>query len=1234
MTEAPPLLVPISLQALLVNEKVRTEVGFERWTNVYRSLNEFLDPVPEPFGNLKAPQAGVHLHWKLPSALTHGTAAGSSTQVEYPYTPNRWMIARLASTPGSTAPQQLKAWILQSDYLGSDGSSPYADPRSPRGNVRTTGLGKRVAIEEWQGEAGGSLFLRATGTADVTFTAYQPGLVDVYSFIDDMKNVAENAVLTYLVAGWYSDPANDPLAKSTPEKLGWTILGDGATPSTSIFHALIHGLTWQTTTRPQRDDPDARSMQVGVGYTAIDALAAVLNVRAKAAIPNLEQKLQAFQYGVLQTLDGPDGSAQLELKIRQAWFGSAPGGTLWDIVAVSQGQTSADALDRGSVPLPPPLTPAQEQWLAALNVRQRDYDAASRELMTMQWDVFSLWWKRQRGPFVIEQQDALGIDVNVILKWIGKALDLTNDKSFVRQVLAAKTNVESMRGALPDPTSQTSIDKFAKEIPAGGTIALTLRPRALPPFFHPADPVVLVAGITPPTDAVDDSKPLPCRIAGAATTGVRVNNTPVTAATGRIGSTIQIPATTKMQPAIAAGIRALAVETYFADPNNAASIARNGLDIGDAGVVNALAAAIANGKAQISTITEPLQASFAFAKWRQAWSPLFLEWQLTWLPSVTTEPQGDFMPPREAQVGGGAKDNWPFVPDHWTFDGGDRVTKRGAEYYQWTAGDVWTQSPKVRQQTYRGRTFLTPQATSLFIRRLSDYAKLHPDRDLSDVLKLIDEIGATRFLSQALSGFNAAFLMRSLQQTPSPPPRTEAGNTLGDAIGDEYHGVPFVAKGDQDMDFGSGFPYFFPVRGGFFQFEQLRIVDAFGQVLDLLFANGNTFGKDQTFCPIRGAGMVPDSSARIAQPERRIKQAPRVVQPNRLDLRLLDANNDASEVFFTPGANPVCGWLLPNHLDRSIAVYDAPGNPLGELLVLADASGQRKVTWLPAPNVENPITDPANITNPHLRAALSAFTAASGGIPGDRAAAFRALYTSIDEALWMVDPAGGEGDQDLAVLIGRPLAVVRAQLRFELFGLPAVNQSWRDTLQNQTSGSKDVPFPIRLGSTELLDDGLIGYFTGTTYTTFNAVHPSTSVPSPYIAAIGAGNYLSLRFNQQSQNLTLLLDPFGTVHATTGILPAARLSLPPQFFKEALAKMAVTFRTGPVITQPSSIRIPMPAERNGTWTWIRHVTPGLPKTNWKVDSILHAGAEARLEDQTPHLLDGWLQFQPKDIASKE
>jgi hypothetical protein len=78
--------------------------------------------------------------------------------------------------------------------------------------------------------------------------------------------------------------------------------------------------------------------------------------------------------------------------------------------------------------------------------------------------------------------------------------------------------------------------------------------------------------------------------------------------------------------------------------------------------------------------------------------------------------------------------------------------------------------------------------------------------------------------------------------------------------------------------------------------------------------------------------------------------------------------------------------------------------------------------------------------------------------------------------------------------------------------------------------------------------------------------PST-VDRQHIPLCRAGrsdNYIKLKFDYPSYtslNLTLLMDPRGHVHATTGLLPTATIELPAEFYAAALSRMAVTFRAG-------------------------------------------------------------------------
>jgi hypothetical protein len=71
-----------------------------------------------------------------------------------------------------------------------------------------------------------------------------------------------------------------------------------------------------------------------------------------------------------------------------------------------------------------------------------------------------------------------------------------------------------------------------------------------------------------------------------------------------------------------------------------------------------------------------------------------------------------------------------------------------------------------------------------------------------------------------------------------------------------------------------------------------------------------------------------------------------------------------------------------------------------------------------------------------------------------------------------------------------------------------------------TNGVDKVAFPVLLGSVDDPDDGLIG-------------------------------------------LTCLVDPRCPMHATTGYLPTQSMQIPTEMFRDAVARMAVTFLTAPI-----------------------------------------------------------------------
>jgi hypothetical protein len=262
------------------------------------------------------------------------------------------------------------------------------------------------------------------------------------------------------------------------------------------------------------------------------------------------------------------------------------------------------------------------------------------------------------------------------------------------------------------------------------------------------------------------------------------------------------------------------------------------------------------------------------------------------------------------------------------------------------------------------------------------------------------------------------------------------------------------------------------------------------------------------------------------------------------------------------------------------------------------------------------------------------------------AASFNDVLTLIDETLWTIDPLGQRKDEILSVLIGRPLAVVQARLRLSFAGEPLLSQLWNDTARpdeednarfvrmKQTGNVQSVPFPVRLGSLELMSDGLIGYWlpdNPSAYSTFYAVHYPDQMDgnNTYVRRIVAQSQdgamyqggIQLQAGGPPITITMLIDPRAAVHAYSGILPVASIALPQRAVEALMKNLKVTFRTGPIVADPGTLRIPIPAEKGGVWTWIQAVENG----GWEQDGLVDADHLARLPDNALELREGWLQL---------
>jgi hypothetical protein len=752
---ADSLLVPMNVQAAVVNDAVLAGVAFTDGAYNYENLATYLSPAPAPFDTSGDPLAkGVHLQWELPAAFRNGTQPDQSAQPEYPLVPNRWLILRY--WPGQdTARRQFKAWVVQADYLGADGSNSYVQPSGPN-QGQPTRLGKVVALGDFS-EPGTPLHLQAVSPGNTSFSAFRPNVKDVFAFTDDVTDNAGNPLLTgpnqtvhlsYVVLGWFSDPAHDPLhgvstAAAWAQKMGalqwittpfpfalagasppqqafgltgygdvsaqfpkgqsltitgstgndgsYAIAGDpvydptydhltlpvdrampsaladgymlppGAPavwPTTTLVHGLLYDLAWQNDTVPARPNASpqdvARTVRLAAGNSSTDALAALIAAEASEEGASPAQALaealalEAFQTGMLGTLDQPDGTAQLDLKLRAQAFGEDDGGIAWSLVANTDvdGQAKADA--------------AQQAWLAEIAYYQQGHDREARILKTMQQRLYMDWWRVRRittgytPPNLGAIWSRIQGEITGALPDAAAAVAAQQDN-----VVAWQARIAALIAAPPSQDSSGTTIGIQTPGWSGQPQALELKPSKMPRFYRPNDPVLLISGLGASARSGPDQngeEVAPCRLGADHISALDVAD--VTVPLDGVAALTTPPGGTALPAGVLAAATVLGAEAVLLDPDNAALIAT---------ATTAAAADIA-GAIRAGDYAGQAPASWAAMPWLQAWQPLYMEWQVSWYPTVAAP---------VIQAGNGPQ--WGFDRANWRFDGLD---------YGWTGGDV------------------------------------------------------------------------------------------------------------------------------------------------------------------------------------------------------------------------------------------------------------------------------------------------------------------------------------------------------------------------------------------------------------------------------------------------------------------------------------------------------------------------------------------------------------------
>lgn len=572
--------------------------------------------------------------------------------------------------------------------------------------------------------------------------------------------------------------------------------------------------------------------------------------------------------------------------------------------------------------------------------------------------------------------------------------------------------------------------------------------------------------------------------------------------------------------------------------------------------------------------------------------------------------------------------------------------------------------------TYQSSVVLSKKAVYSLTSRIESYLANYSDDPADPALEAVKaDYQGRKIISQGISGFNLEQTLRAVIPQVTVEDLVKGGR---DAITNQIDRQAGATPNDDWYDYGfNGLApittgllaeyNFGPLRAGFLDVRNLEIVDVFGQRMSLSTRSVNPDASLQVIAAMNAQPARDDAANRG-----KVYLPPRLLTPTRLWFNWLAADGrgnpaaraaiqaaaagvwpganaftadpDRVELNTHPAASPICGWVLPNHLDNSLFFYNADGQAIGSFGVEHGAMRYRTR----AGNTANVDDQLAADIGPRGRPTVNAHVADFLWYVNDRAADFLIdLMNTIETSDRFIHPASFAQDDALAVLVGRPLALARAVLGLETSGytLP-LNQagtaatdpfpqdvnagrvSYNARQPYSSAALGGVRFPVRLGDLANIDEGLVGYLVDAAgaepYGTFYS--PAAPAEGKHGVVRPEPDTVVLTLNATPIAVTMLIDPRAPVHATTGILPVARLLVPPDRYADSLRNVAVTFFTHPVLQMPRGLIVPLPHEAGHDWSW---VAPGnVPPVPLRAN----AADETAVFGYTPQtLLEGWVRL---------
>jgi hypothetical protein len=1191
------LIVPINVQALCVGKGndlsarfIKADYSFDKLP--YKSTDTNNASISEAISsklfadtiNLKS---GVHIHWTLPDVLKKGSSKDGV--INFPVVPNRWLVTRMENGNANTA----KSWVVESDYLSTkEGDRPYyatvpygTGGKWKYGDQLHRFMGRVVESEKWKPMHNPNdeyySSLTSLGYGSLTFANSYSNCSSVFGFYDELQNVPDGTLISYVISGWYSDGSKDFLQVLKPQfeteqnnrkesnlnplkfsdwlgaNYNWYFkeipLEDGFfNDAVSLYSGLVKNIKWNSK-QDYIKKPDfitQKDISIAFAPTNIEAFSALLV--KNLGNTNLTDILNTLQLGMLKFLDEKNANYIISQALNAKSFQHTNGGTVYSIEKKLKSETDKDNQ---------PLLPNQiTDQLNTLNLYQNKVDKQSDLIHSMKWRVFVDWYKYMRITHYDDDEsikkfretmDEAGGDYDhdtaaFIFAEISKIKDLQGE------LVNYQIKVTAIKQAL-----QAGLDNIKKDY-------YQIKQNPGPRYYSPADPVLLLA-----------SKDVNWDYAGE-------RNKPAQ------GGKILCRASSQLLPNTG---------TVFnvPDVNFKADLIK---------ILQESLLLIKDQQVNIGVSPE----NFAVQDWgnNNPWLPLTLQYQISYQDlaknsSTSSYPQN-------------------YIIDKFELDDNEQLVTKD------NMSDNFTDT-----YNYNGSIILTPSARFNIVEKIKNELNYTIDEDLKKSLEnIIARLKDFSVLSQSLSGFQEHLLMqkKTLQLQVfdstyvSGNGKILAENVAGIVSGKETTTSPLPQNA------------FNPIQTGRARINKIWLVDAFGQYVEISSNSDIIYPSDMHTYPSNpGESSWLKLANRLNQPSQlsfRFLSADNEAQEmgispisNTICGWVVHNRIEESLMFYDKTGEPI------GSLKSGVRI----------------GSQSQIVTWRSAPSVGDFCTGSDDCFNGCFEGKNLHLKNFADAMKKKSVKDFKEILGSIENALVTIEPQGYASSLADVMMVSRPLALIQASVQLVLQGLPHPNVSWdafktdinnSNTLARSCDKFNNVLFPVKIGDHHNFEDGVVGYFTqngpscAINYSNFHTIDDNISnfenCPvklRPYAFALDEKD----RSNDMTlgQNIALLVDPRGSINAITGILPIKTINIPEDQYIKALKSIYVTFFTGPVISsleENKSISIPISIEHGNKWSWVELET----NTNKWVEKSVPQTLDDSIFNHPIQAFEGWLKLQ--------